>query len=56
MNKFSSLLDEPSTEELHAFWKREAFKAQTRLALAQAEYELAVEADDACRVLADVLG
>ena len=54
MNKFSSLIDEPSAE--YRFWRKEAFKAETRLGLAQAEYELAVEAEDACRVLADVLG
>ena len=56
MNKFSSVLDEPDAEADARYWRKEAFKAETRLGLAQAEYELAVEADDACRVLADVLG
>ena len=53
MNKFSSLLDESSAEELHAFWKREAFKAETRVALAQAEHDLALSLEDACRVLVE---
>ena len=50
-NKFSSLLDEPSAE--YRFWRKEAFKAETRAGLAQAEYELARSLEDACRVLAE---
>ena len=53
MNKFSSLLDEPSAE--YRYWRKEAFKAETRLGLAQAEYELARSLEDACRVFDEAL-
>ena len=55
MNKFSSLLDEPDAEADARYWRKEAFKAETRLGLAQAEYDLARSLEDACRGLADVL-